>query len=234
MGDHYTVLTAAAGDEAMDLIRAESPDVVITDITMPGIDGLQLCRSVREDPENSHIPVIVLSARTSVESKIRAMEAGADLYIEKPFDLEYLRTSVRNIVERRSLMRKALSSGMEEADISLFGLPKRDEEFFRTFDNFIKEHLGDSELSNDMIADALCMSQSSMIRKIRKLLDTSPSNYIRTKRLGAAARMLRDAHGNNVTDICYAVGFTSASYFAKCFREKYGVTPSEYALGAEK
>lgn len=229
MEEDYVVLVARRGDDALELLQMNSPDVVVADITMPGIDGLELCRCVRSDDENSHIPIIILSARTSVESKIQAMEAGADLYIEKPFDLEYLRTSVRNIVERRNLMRKAISSGLGNADISMFGLPKRDEEFFRTFDGFITENIGNSELSNDMIADALCMSQSSMIRKIRKMLDTSPSNYIRQKRLTAAAKMLRDKHGNNVTDICYAVGFTNASYFAKCFKEMYGMTPSDYA-----
>lgn len=227
----YTVQMATCVEEALSVLAASDVDIMLTDITMPGKDGLELCRVVRSDPENSHLPIIVLSARTSVESKIQAMESGADLYIEKPFDLEYLRTSMRNILERRDLMRNALTSGIGETDVTLFGLPKRDEEFFRTFDDFIKENIGNSELSNDMIADALCMSQSSMIRKIRRLLDTSPSNYIRSKRLAAAAQMLRDAHGNNVTDICYAVGFTSASYFAKCFREKYGVTPTEYAMG---
>ena len=119
-------------------------------------------------------------------------------------------------------------SGGADADISLFGLPRRDEEFFRSFDAFIKENISDSELSNESIAEALCMSQSTLIRKIRKLLDTSPSHYIRTKRLSLAAKMLKDSHGNNITDICYAVGFSNESYFAKCFKEQYGVTPSEY------
>ena len=227
--DVYRVFSAPDTEAATAILNSQNVDVVLTDITMPGHDGLELCRSVRADVENSHLPIIILSARTSVESKIQAMEAGADLYIEKPFDLEYLRTSLHNIVERRKLMRKALSSGLGKADVSLFGLPKRDEEFFNTFDSFIQENIGNAELSNAQIADALCMSQSSMIRKIRKLLDTSPSNYVRDKRLGAAARMLRDSHGNNITDICYAVGFTNASYFAKCFKEKFGVTPSEYA-----
>lgn len=221
-------MTARNSDEALNLLVQNNVDMMISDISMPGKDGLQLCREVRANVENSHIPIIILSARTSVESKIRAMEAGADLYIEKPFDLEYLKISVKNILDRRSLMRKAIASGMGDADITMFGLPKRDEEFFQTFDKVILENIANADLSNDFIADMLNMSQSTLIRKIRKLLNTSPSNYVRSKRLALAAKMLRDSHGNNVTDICYGVGFTSVSYFAKCFKEQYGVTPSEW------
>lgn len=229
LSDEYTVMRSTGAASALEVMRENNVELVMTDITMPGMDGLELCRRIRSDVEISHVTIIILSARASVESKIQAMEAGADLYLEKPFDLEYLRSSIRGLLERRKLMRDALVSGVPDTDISLFGLPKRDEEFFRTFDSFIKENLGNSELSNEMIADKLCISQSTLIRKIRKMLNTSPSNYIRTKRLMSAAAMLKNSHGNNITEICYAAGFTSESYFAKCFREQYGVTPSEYA-----
>ena len=225
----YNVLSAADADTAMKILREKNVDLMITDITMPGTDGLQMCRSIRADVELSHLPIIILSARTSVESKIEAMSCGADLYIEKPFDIEYLKSSTRNIIERRTLMRKAVNSGVGEVDITLFGLPKRDEDFFREFDRLVSENISDSELSNDFLAEHLCMSVSTMIRKIRKLLNTSPNNYIRNKRLSLAARMIRDSHGNNITEICYSVGFTNVSYFAKCFKEQYGVTPSEWA-----
>ena len=229
LGDDYSVQLASNGVSALELMKESNVDLLITDIAMPGIDGLELCRQVRSDMEISHVTIIVLSARSSVESKIQAMEAGADLYLEKPFDLSYLRSCIRNLLERRKLMRDAMVSGTFDTDVSMFGLPRRDEEFLRTFDSFIKENLGNSELSNEMIADKLCISQSTLIRKIRKMLNTSPSNYIRTKRLVFAAAMLKDKHGNNITDICYASGFTNESYFAKCFKEQYGLTPSEYA-----
>ena len=229
LGDRYSVLLSSNGASALGIMKESNVDLLITDIAMPGIDGLELCRQVRADVEISHVSIIVLSARASVESKIQAMEAGADLYLEKPFDLAYLRSCMRNMLERRKLMRDAMVSGSFDADVSMFGLPRRDEEFLRTFDSFIKENLGNSELSNEMIADKLCISQSTLIRKIRKMLNTSPSNYIRTKRLIYAAAMLKDSHGNNITDICYASGFTNESYFAKCFKEQFGLTPSEYA-----
>lgn len=216
----YTVLQAPNANSALRIMKDTNVDLLITDIAMPGKDGLELCREIRSDAEISHTSIIILSARASVESKIEAMEAGADMYMEKPFDLDYMRSSIKGILEHRKLMRD---------DISMLGLPKRDEEFIRAFDSCIKENMDNTELSNELLAKKLNMSQSTLIRKIRKLLNTSPSNYIRAKRLASAAVMLRNSHGNNITDICYACGFSNESYFAKCFKEQYGVTPSEYA-----
>ena len=99
------------------------------------------------------------------------------------------------------------------------------------FDSLVMENLGDSDLSNDFLASELGMSQSTLIRKIKKLLDTTPNNYVNMRRMSVAAGLLRDSHGNNITEICYSVGFTNVSYFAKCFKEQYGVTPTEYASG---
>lgn len=231
--DKYDIYTATDGEEAIEILSERNVDMVISDISMPKLNGLVLCRSVRDNLEISHIPIIILSARSSVESKIEAMKAGADLYIEKPFVLEYLLTSVQNIMERRQLMKKAMGIGMMNVDlpIDIFGLPKRDEDFLKKFDDIIMENISNADLSNDLLAERLCISESTLIRKIRKLLNTSTSNYIRVKRLNIAAQMLKEAGGNNVTDICYTVGFSNLSYFSKCFKEHFGCTPSEYIHG---
>ena len=192
------------------------------------MSGLELCRSIRKDIELSHIPIIIVSARVSVESKIQAMEAGADLYVEKPFDLEYLKSGIRNILEKRELMKNAFNNGLTKTDINIFGLPKRDEEFLKRFDSLVRENISNSDLSNEFLAEEMNMSLSTMMRKIKKLLNTSPNNYIRTTRMSIAARMLLDSHGNNITEICYSVGFSNVSYFAKCFKEQYGMTPTEW------
>jgi len=224
----YEVIAVGNGDTALQLLEEKNVDLLVSDISMPGKSGLELCREIRSDIEISHLPIIIVSARASVESKIQAMEAGADLYIEKPFDMEYLRSSIRNILDRRSLMKNAFSSGRIGTDVELFGLPKKDEEFFARFDGLVKENLDNAELSNDFLAEKLNMSTSTLTRKIRKLLNTSPNNYIRVTRLSIAAQMLRNSHGNNISEISYAVGFSNVSYFAKCFKEQYGVTPTEY------
>ena len=224
----YDVFTAGNGDEAMDILKKRNIDILISDISMPGKSGLELCRDVRADIEISHLPIIIISARSSVESKIQAIEAGSDLYIEKPFDMEYLRASVRGTLERRELMKKAFGNGLVGTDISMFGLPRKDEEFFGRFDALVRDNLDNSELSNDFLAEKLNMSASTLTRKIRKMLNTSPNKYIQATRISVAAAMLKDSHGNNVSEISYAVGFASVSYFAKCFKDQFGVTPTEY------
>ena len=224
----YEVISLPDAESALKRLREKGADMLLTDISMPGMNGLDLCREIRSDIEISHLPIIVLSARTSVESKIQAMEAGADLYIEKPFDLEYLRSSIKNLMDRRNLMKSAFGMGLE-TDYEVFGLPRRDEEFFQKFDSTIRENLNNPDLSNEWLAEKMNMSQSTLIRKIRKMLDTSPNNYIRMVRLMVAADLLKDMHGNSISDVAYAVGFSSVAYFAKCFRERYGMTPTEYA-----
>lgn len=231
LSDEWQVDVAADVSGAMEILRARNVSMLVTDLSMPGGSGLELCRMVREETEISHIPIIVLSARTSVESKVGAMEAGADIYIEKPFDLDYLRSCIRHTLDRRRLMRSALGSGVQGVDVSIFGLPRRDEEFLVKFDKLVTENMCNSELSVADLAGELGMSHSTLLRKIKKLLDTTPVNYINAKRLVAAASMLRDNHGNNISEICYSLGFTSVSYFSKCFRLQYGVTPTEYAMG---
>ena len=224
----YRTICVSDGKTAYRMMQEENIDILISDISMPQMTGLELCQTVRKDIELSHIPIIIISARVSIESKIQAMEAGVDLYIEKPFDLEYLRSSVKNILDKRSLMKNAFGSGLVKTDINMFGLPKKDEEFFTRFDSIIRENLGNNDFSNETLARLLNMSESTMLRKIKKLLNTSPNNYIKTVRLSVAAEMLKDSHGNNITEICYTVGFSSVSYFAKCFREQYGMSPSEW------
>jgi signal transduction histidine kinase/AraC-like DNA-binding protein len=223
----YFVMEASSAPAALKILHERKVDMMITDISMSGMSGLELCSVVRSDIEISHLPIIVLSARTSVESKIQAMESGADLYLEKPFDLSYLRVSIDNILDRRALMRKALSGGVVLTDIKLFGLPSRDEEFFRRFDELIRDNIASSELSNSFLAASLAVSEATLIRKIRKLLDTTPTDYIRTKRLNMAAAQIK-AGGFNISEIAYDLGFNSPAYFSKCFRDHFGCSPSEY------
>lgn len=229
LSEHYTIISVPNGDAALEAIQEQNVDFVLTDISMPGLNGLELCRKIRDNIEISHLPVIVISARSSVESKIQAMEAGADLYIEKPFDLEYLKSSIKNIMDRRLLMKNAFNKGITATDIDMFGLPKKDEEFFTKFDSLIRENLSNTELSVDWLSEHMNMSQSTLTRKIRKLLNTTPNYYIRSVRMSVAAGMLKNSHGNNISEICYAVGFSNLSYFAKCFKEQFGKIPSEYA-----
>lgn len=227
LSESYGIFKASTGAEALKILKESDVDMLLTDISMPGMSGLELCAKVHEDIEISHIPILIISARGSVRSKIQAMQAGATLYIEKPFDLQYLVSSIENILDRRALLRNALEQGVPGMAVDMFGLPRKDEEFLEKLGAVIRENLGNAELSNELLAELMNMSQSTLVRKIRKLLNTSPNNYVRSMRIAAAAELLKDSRGNNITEICYSVGFSNLSYFAKCFKEKYGKTPTE-------
>ena len=226
--ERYSVQTANTVDLALSIVKEQPVKLVLTDISMPGKSGLDLCRRIREDIEISDIPIIVVSARTSTRSKVEAMRLGADLLIEKPFDMEYLQACIHNVLSRREMIKRALSRGIISQEGAVSGLPNREEEFLLRLDKLIMDHLSDGDVSNEFLAEHLAVSQATLVRRVRRLLGTSPNNYIRNKRLAVAEAMMRESSGNNVSEICYAVGFTNLSYFAKCFREQYGKTPSEY------
>lgn len=208
LAENYAILMAPTGVEALKILKESDVDMLLTDISMPGMSGLELCAKVREDIEISHIPVLIISARGSVH-------------------LQYLVSSIENILDRRVLLRNALEQGVSGMAVDMFGLPRKDEEFLEKFSSIIRENLGNAELSNEFLAEQMNMSQSTLVRKIRKLLNTSPNNYVRSMRIAAAAEMLKNSHGNNISEICYSVGFSNLSYFTKCFKEKYGKTPTE-------
>lgn len=210
----------------MKILKESDVDMLLTDISMPGMSGLELCAKVREDIEISHIPVLIISARGSVQSKIQAMQAGADLYREA-FRPAVPRFEYREHPRPPGTPAQCAGAGSLGNGRRHVGLPRKDEEFLEKFSSIIRENLGNAELSNEFLAEQMNMSQSTLVRKIRKLLNTSPNNYVRSMRIAAAAEMLKNSHGNNISEICYSVGFSNLSYFTKCFKEKYGKTPTE-------
>jgi AraC-like DNA-binding protein len=172
----------------------------------------------------------MLTALSSTKSKMMSMEYGASLYIEKPFDMDYLLVCIRNILEKKQL----LCSRMRSATLSLVSesndLFQNDEKFLAQLDAFILDNLSDADLSNDQLAAALCISKPTLIRKMKGLLDTTPGDYVRGKRLAMAAHILSE-NSCRINEVCYSVGFNTPSYFAKCFKKAYGVLPAEYMKG---
>lgn len=225
--EEYRVLTARSAERARALLSEHEIDVLITDIALPGMNGIELCRTVASDFEHSHIPVIVVSAISAADTKIACIEAGASTYIEKPFSLEYLRACIKGILDQRAGLKKAYQSVAKEVDPRQFNLLSADEEFLRRIDEVIMEHLSDSSFSSKQIEEALFLSRSTLIRKVRALLDTTPNDYLRFKRLSVAAQLLSQ-NKCRVSEVCFAVGFNSPSYFAKCFKEQFGILPAEW------
>ena len=223
----YRVLTAHSAEKARTLLREHEADIIVTDIALPGMNGIELCRTVASDFNLSHTPVIVVSAISDTGTKIACIEAGASTYIEKPFNLEYLQACIKGILEKRASLKKAYQSLSGQVDPKQFNLSGADEEFLRRIDEVIMQNLRDPSFSSRQIEEALFLSRSTLIRKVRALLDTTPNDYLRFKRLSVAAQLLSQ-NKCRISEVCFAVGFNSPSYFAKCFKEQFGILPAEY------
>ena len=203
--------------------------MILTDIVLQGMDGVELCRRVSRDMETSHIPVIVLSAISSVDVKVRAMESGAVNYIEKPFTMDYLMACISGVLDKRRQLKEALrNEPASVVDMAPFNLVSRDEAFLKRLEAVVGENMSNSSFSVARLEDAMYMSRSSLTRKMKGLLNTTPVEYLRARRLSVAAEMLKSGK-YHINEVCYAVGFASPSYFAKCFRAMYGKLPGEYA-----
>lgn len=222
----YHVLAASNGVEAIKILEKNVVNLVISDIMMPEMDGLELCDYLKGRIDYSHIPFILLTAKTTLQAKIAGMKIGADAYIEKPFSVEYLKACISNLLNSRDKLRQAFLHS-PFAQTSSVAMSKADEDFLKQLKDLVVSHLQDPNFCLDDMASLLNMSRSSLNRKIKGVLDMTPSEYIRLERLKKAAQMLKDGEGR-VNEICYMVGFSTPSYFAKCFREQFGVLPKDF------
>lgn len=225
----YSVRCAANGLEAIEILQEEDIDIIVSDVMMPQMDGMELCRRVKSDIEYSHIPVILLTAKTTLSAKIEGLENGADVYMEKPFSIRQLHRQIENLMALRSSFHRLIS---QEAGDSILDEPERyaisrkDAEFIRSLDGILGELLGDISYSIDLIADRFNMSRSSFHRKVKAVTGMTPNNYVMNYRLNLSARYL--AEGMRINEVALQLGFSTSSYFAKCFRQKFGVLPKDY------
>ena len=229
----YKVLKARDGVEALDVLQHQDVDIVVSDVMMPRMDGNELCRAIRQDINFSHLPVILLTAKTTVEAKVEGMQSGADVYLEKPFSMKQLHLQLQNLLRMRQnfyeRMRQLDGTRLSEEPLGEFGMNEQDQKFMRRLQELIEQNLRDEEFSIDVLAEQMNMSRSSFYRKIKALTDLTPIDFLKTQRLERAAYLLR--RGGRITEVAAQVGFTSSSYFAKCFRAKFGVLPKEYVAG---
>ncbi len=226
LSKEYAVLSAVNGAEALKMLDGNYVNLVVSDVVMPVMDGFELCKTIKSDLNYSHIPVILLTAKTNIQSKIEGMELGADAYIEKPFSVEYLQACASNLIQNREKLRRTFAQSPFVA-ANTMALTKADEDFIKRLNEVILANLNNPEFSMDDIADSLNMSRSNFYRKIKGVLDLSPNEYLRLERLKKAAQLLKEGEGR-VTEICYMVGFNSPSYFAKCFQKQFGVLPKDF------
>lgn len=225
LGSRYTVLEAVNGEEGYELACREVPDLVICDVMMPVMDGLEFCRRLKGHTATSHIPVIMLTAKNLDEHRIEGYEQGADSYITKPFSSKVLLVRVDNLLQSRANL-KNLFAASSESESGLEGLDDLDKVFVARLREIIKENLSDSEFSVESIGPMIGLSRVQLYRKVKALTGSSVVDLIRKARLTKAKQLL-ESTGRNISEVAYEVGFSSPSYFSKCFKDEFGVKPGE-------
>ena len=224
----YQILSASDGVEALEVL-GDHPDValVVADWMMPHMDGVELCRQIRANTDLSHIPFILLTAKTDDASKVVGMDCGADAYIEKPFSVQYLEACINNLVSLRAMLRNKYSTS-PLMPLTSVANNNTDTNFLKNMTDIIEAHFSDSNLSVDFLTEQMGISRSSLYNKIKVLTDKTPNELIQLMRLKKAAQLLRE-NKYRINEICYMVGFNNPSYFSKCFYKQFGMKPGEFA-----
>lgn len=225
----YTTITAHNGKEGLDIARSESPDIIVSDVMMPVMDGMEMCKAIKSDISLSHTPILLLTAMSATEHEVEGLRCGADDYVSKPFNPSVLIARVAALLRMRSLLRQRFSNdGLRMADAQKFASNKLDREFMQRCDEVINEHLADSDLSIDVIARLLLMSRTSFYTKFKAITSMTPNEYIVKHRLAHAADFLREDASATIGDAAYKYGFSSPRYFSLCFKKYYGANPTEW------
>lgn len=224
--NNYTIVTASDGTEALHKLKEQEVSLIISDWMMPHMDGIDLCKAVRSNQLTSHIPFILLTAKTGTEAKITSMNCGADAYIEKPFSLQYLEACIKNLLELRLQLRQKFSQ-MPTVSINSIAANQTDKVFLEKMNHLIEENLNNDQLSVDFLAEKLCISRSGLFVKLKGLANTTPNEMIQIIRLKKAASLLLE-NQYRINEVSYMVGFNNPSYFSKCFQKQFGMKPGEY------
>lgn len=231
--DTYKVVEATNGVEALAKINAEQPDIVITDLMMPEMDGIELVENIRKNFETSHIPVVMLTAKQTPEDRILAMKYGADGYITKPFSMELLLVRIDNLLTQRRLLFEKISKGsarnriVEEAVSQDVVVTNKDEQFLQQMMAWIEENIENSDLTIDDMATHMMLGRTTMYNKIKSLTGKSPVELIKEYRVTKSEVLLRTGQFS-VAEVAYQVGFSDPGYFSRCFKEQYKSSPVEY------
>ncbi|MDU1890350.1 MAG: two-component regulator propeller domain-containing protein [Dysgonomonas sp.] len=224
--EHFVVEVALDGESALKLIGEKRIDIIISDVMMPGMDGFELCEKIKTNIDYSHIPVVLLTAKNDLESKIKGLKSGADAYIEKPFSANYLISQLIALLENRKREKIAFMQKPFLA-VQQVSMNKADEQFMNKLVNHIHDNIIDTNFNVEKLAELVNVSRSSLHRKVRALTGLPPTDFIRLIRLKKAAEMIIE-NDYNINEVCYLVGINSPSYFIKIFSKQFGMTPKEF------
>lgn len=225
----YHVITAQNGQQAFDIVRTTDLDIIISDVMMPVMDGFQLVKLIKSNPDYSHLPVILLTARVQESDKITALSIGADEYMPKPFKLKELQLRVDNLVSNRQRVSSEFKNkSIEEVQQKPADMPAADSEFLAKAVACVKQHIADSDYDRESFASDMGMSSSSLYNKLRAVTGMNSSSFIRDMRMKEAVRIVKTTPGLRVSDLAYSVGFKDPKYFSTTFKKEFGMQPSEY------
>lgn len=229
VSDTYRVLEAENGTDGLHIAQSQHPSLIISDIMMPGIDGIEVCRQLKQNVRTSHIPVIILTAKASLQHQKEGIEIGADAYITKPFSPEILSLTISNLLKSRSSLmrfyRNLFMDASQPAPVKESNV--MDEKFLHSIYDLLKANLSKTDFNINELAEVLNMSRSLVYKKVKMLTGLSPVEYVRSLRMQEAAKLLR-THQYKVFEVVYMVGFSDLKYFRKCFAKEFGVSPSDY------
>lgn len=226
LNDNYIIFEAENGVQALEVIEKENIDIIISDIMMPEMDGLELCNRLKSDPAYSHLPLVLLSAKTDTSTKIEGLNQGADVYMEKPFSIEQLKAQVNSIIENRNNLRK----NFIKSPLQYFKQNTENNEsadFVKKLNTIILENMSDEDFSIDSLSSQFAISRSNLHKKIKNITGMTPNDYIKLIRLNESARMLSTGK-YKINEVCFLVGFNTPSYFSKCFFEQFKKLPKDF------
>ena len=223
----FKVYTAINGKAGFNLAREKMPDIIISDVMMSEMDGFEFCNKIKNDILTNHIPVVLLTALSSIENKMNGIVKGADAYIEKPFEIKYLDSVIHNLLKQRALLREKYF--IENRSLSKTGESGLEAKFLLKFEEVVLKHLSDPDFSVTILCNELNLSRSQLFRKFRSITGNNPSDFIRIMRLKKAAEIILQEN-IGVNEVAYEVGFTSPSHFISSFKKYFGKTPGEYSI----
>ena len=229
LGNHFRVLSCSNGKEAMEIIMSHMPDLVLSDIMMPEINGITLLKKLKQNIKTNHIPVILLTAKNSEKDYIEGLSLGADAYIAKPFNLEILITTIENLIRNREVLRNNFSGKQEQdGQIEVVQPQSADEKLMKKVMKAINKNLNNPDLNAEMIAAEVGISRVHLYRKLKEITNQSTRDFIRNIRLKQAEILLKSEKNYSISEISQLVGFNNTTYFSNAFKELYGVSPSKY------
>ena len=228
----FNILACPSAEEALQYLITWGVDLIVADLGLPGMNGMEFCSKIKTNDAISHIPFVVIASSMSADIKLSCMKKGASQCVEMPFSMDYLKACIDNILENRSRVKTHVVQTRQNLVERSVNIVDRDEAFLEKFEALIMENISNPDFTVREMEQKLGFSRSSFNRKVNAMLGMSPNEYLRQRRLALAAQMLGRKTGR-ISDICYKVGFNSPSYFAKCFKEQYGVLPAEYSQEAQ-